>query len=507
MVAVFATAQPAWAQASAEVAAEVDTPSVGDLGNFRLRYGAAFRSGGYNDSGPGLTYSGTTEDDVELSARFFGHGYLGGVLCVQREGFSLNAGGVKVTSGSLLRAEVGPAGRIALGPLQVELMVGYGFAQLPLFPPSALPVFAAATRHSLMLASRLHLDLPFGAMAEAHGEFPIPLSVKDSGGGNASSFGFSAGASLGLRVARSDRVAYGVALDYAFVRDTLTAADGSTASQRLNRVGLLFDVAWVDAPAASPAPKFGGLLVTVLSDTGAPLANATVTFRAGTEQYPVVTGPDGKAVKHELAPGPVVASVTAGGFLPAEAQGTVTAGQDTAVELRIKKEPPKKGAVAVTFVDKENKAPLPKVVAKVGGGAELTADEGGKISVTDLPPGPVEIIATLPGYRPAQEVASVIAGQTSPVEVQMVKAQQKVLANIKGVIRSTDGGKPIAATLQIPEAQVKTRADARGEFSVKVVGGTYRVNISAPGYLTQNKVVTVKDGDETIFDVDLHPLR
>jgi hypothetical protein len=31
------------------------------------------------------------------------------------------------------------------------------------------------------------------------------------------------------------------------------------------------------------------------------------------------------------------------------------------------------------------------------------------------------------------------------------------------------------------------------------------VKISAPGYLAQTKDVTVKDGDQAIFNVDLHP--
>jgi hypothetical protein len=72
-------------------------------------------------------------------------------------------------------------------------------------------------------------------------------------------------------------------------------------------------------------------------------------------------------------------------------------------------------------------------------------------------------------------------------------------------VRSTKGGTPIPADLELPQAKIKTKADAKGQFSFRVDGGTYTVKISAPGYITQTKDVTVKDGDQAIFNVDLYP--
>jgi hypothetical protein len=42
---------------------------------------------------------------------------------------------------------------------------------------------------------------------------------------------------------------------------------------------------------------------------------------------------------------------------------------------------------------------------------------------------------------------------------------------------------------------------------MRVPGGTYSVIISAKGFITQQKSVTVKDGDQAIFNVDLFPGR
>ena len=104
-----------------------------------------------------------------------------------------------------------------------------------------------------------------------------------------------------------------------------------------------------------------------------------------------------------------------------------------------------------------------------------------------------------------QEVASVVLGKVSQVPLQLMTSEKKIPATITGLVRSTRGGKAIAAQLEIPEAKIKTRASEKGAFAFKIVGGTYSVIISAPGYLSQSKSVTVKDGDQAIFNVDLHP--
>jgi hypothetical protein len=58
--------------------------------------------------------------------------------------------------------------------------------------------------------------------------------------------------------------------------------------------------------------------------------------------------------------------------------------------------------------------------------------------------------------------------------------------------------------LEIPQAKIKTRATAEGAFTVRIPGGTYHVIISAPGFLSQTKTVTVRNGEQAIFNVDLH---
>ncbi|MCE9673793.1 carboxypeptidase-like regulatory domain-containing protein [Myxococcus stipitatus] len=78
-------------------------------------------------------------------------------------------------------------------------------------------------------------------------------------------------------------------------------------------------------------------------------------------------------------------------------------------------------------------------------------------------------------------------------------------ATLTGQVRSARGGRPVAATLLIPQAKVKAKTDANGAFTFRVKGGTYRITISARGFLSQSKRVTLKDGEQAIFNVDLFP--
>jgi uncharacterized membrane protein len=83
-------------------------------------------------------------------------------------------------------------------------------------------------------------------------------------------------------------------------------------------------------------------------------------------------------------------------------------------------------------------------------------------------------------------------------------AKRAGYAAVSGTVRSTQG-RPLVATLVIPAAKVRTRTSAEGSFSLKLKPGVYRIIISAKGHLTQTKSVTVRDGEQTIFNVDLFP--
>ncbi len=477
---------------------------VAEHASLRLRYGVALRDGQQADVGPGLTYEGLTPNDLALVGTGWVGPWLGAWAEVQREAFDLKEGSLRITGGSLLRASVGPRARALLGPVRAEVGAGYGFAQLPLFGSTEAPVLARGVRHAALVNGRVLVSLFLGLKLEARGELPVALAVRDATGAKAEATGFSAGGALLVPLKSAARWGGTLVLDFQHVRDTVTLADGTRSEQRLRRVGAALELAWRDAPPASSSPPArvpaGALSLQVLdAETGAPLPGARVVL-GDVERVADARG----RVEAELPPGEVAARVSAEGYAPAEARATVEEGGRAALELRTRRLPPPTGALRVTVVNAQSGVPLPGVRVTVGA-KEVRTDMMGQAGVKDLPPGPVAVAVKSPGFRPAEEAAVVVAGQETALSVPLSSERKSGPATLTGQVRSTRGGQPLAATLLIPQAKVRTRTDAKGAFNVRVRGGTYRITISARGHLSQTKVVKVRDGEQAIFNVDLFP--
>jgi len=480
--------------------------------SLRLRYGLSVRSGEQMDEGPGLTYSGLTPNDLELWALFYGLGreWLGAQLRLQREGFTLNREADRVTGGSLLRLSLGVVARRQLGPVLGELGAGYGFAQLPAFGASSTPspVFQRGGRHAALLGGRLRFPIYQRVTGEVRAELPLAFAAQSPAAEGASSSGFAAGAAVLVPVRQVGRWAGSVVVDYQFVHDSLRADSGARSGQTLQRVGLALELSWLDAAmaAAQPQGRPGSLALQVLdAETKAPLAGAQVTFVVkGEAREPRTADAKGQVVELELGPGDVVAQVSAEGYEPAEGRVTVESGERATLEVQTRKAPPAVGGLKIVVVDKRDNHPLADVPVVVGG-KELRTNEAGQVSVGNLAAGPVLVKVSAPEFQSVEEAAVVIGGKESEMSVPLAPAKRLGYATISGTVRSTRQGRPLVATLVIPTAKVRTRTDAQGSFSLKLKPGTYRITISAAGHLTQIKSVTVRDGEQAIFNVDLFP--
>nr|WP_323378950.1 carboxypeptidase regulatory-like domain-containing protein [Pyxidicoccus xibeiensis] len=478
---------------------------VAEQATLRVRYGVALRDGRQVDVGPGLTYEGLTPNDLAAVGTVWVGPWLGAWARVQREAFDLKEGTLRITGGSLVRASVGPRARALLGPVRAEVGAGYGFAQLPLFGSSSEPVLARGVRHAALVNGRVLVPLFAGLKLEARGELPVALSVRDAAGEKAEATGFSAGGALLVPLKSASRWAGTLVLDFQHVQDTVTLADGTRSEQRLRRVGAALELAWRDAapaPALAPAPRLPvGTLALQIKDaeTGAPLPGARVVL-GDVERVADAQG----LVEAELPAGEVAARVSAEGYAPSEARASVEEGGRAALEVKARRLPPPTGTLRVTVVKGENGVPLPGVRVAVGA-VEVRTDLMGHARVKDLAPGPVAVVVKSPGFRVAEEAAVVVAGQEAELSVPLATERKGDPATLSGQVRSTRGGKPVSATLLIPQAKVRTRTDAKGAFTVRVKGGTYRITISARGHLPQTKVVTLRDGEQAIFNVDLFP--
>jgi hypothetical protein len=472
--------------------------------SLRLRYGLAFRQG-TQESGPSVTYGGLTPNDWALGATAFdvlGPEWLGVWASVQREGFSLLRGEDRVTGGSLLRGSVGPAARRSFGPVRAELSVGYGFAQLPAFSSAGTTLLSPVVRHAALVGGRVLVPLPARLRAEVRGEVPVALGSTSSG--------FVAGAALLAPLVRRGEWGGALVLDYQYVHDARTAADGVKSRQGISRVGVALELACGGGERETFTDWLSGrtkgelVLAVVDEDTGAALPGAEVVLTVGgVAQTPRAADADGRLTGVVLPPGEVLARASVGGYLPAEGRITLEAGRRSELVVRARPEP-QQGSVLVTVTDARGGAPLAGATV-VAGSTQALTDAAGVVRLEKLAPGPLEVKISAEGFRVVQEAVVVLAGTETPLPVSLVSARQGLPATLSGQVRSVRKGQPLHAWVSVPEAKLRRRTDERGTFQVQLKQGRYRLVFSAPGHLSQTKVVTVHDGEQAIFNVDLFP--
>jgi hypothetical protein len=328
----------------------------------------------------------------------------------------------------------------------------------------------------------------------------LPLALAVAGDLGGSSTGFGAGAAFWAPLPSPDAVALTVGVHYQYLQDILADTGGERLRQNQSRIGLLLGATWPGAPAVSPT----GELAFTLRDAsdGRPLGSVPVDFEQGGRTRALTTSEVGDLAIPNLAAGPFSLAVRAPGYAPAQAGGLATAGQRTRVDLRLRK--PVLGTLDVEVTDKPSGAPVAQVDVAIQDVTALT-DDNGLARVDGLRPGATVLRLTAPGYRPAEEAATVVAGKHSPVAIALEPSTDTLPATVSGQVRSIRGGEPLVADLEVPVLKLKARTAEDGGFSFTLKPGTYRIIISAPGYRGQVKQFTLRGGDHVIFNVDLFP--
>ncbi|MFT3710099.1 MAG: carboxypeptidase regulatory-like domain-containing protein [Archangium sp.] len=465
----------------------------------RLHYGASIRNGVEDDGGPGLTYSGVTPNDLAGTAWlwFLLGDHLGVTGSFAREAFSLIHQGTVVTQGGLIRFSLGPTGRVRLGPVRLEAAVSYAFHQIPVFGTVNTPSFTPAPRHGILLAARGLVDL---GPVTLEGRFEATPGLAQPTVA-ATSLGFGAGGGVRVQLFRTGFLKWGLLAEALWQTDGLTGA-ALTARQSVVRVGGAIDVQWKD-PALEKAVTTGALSFTVRGENG-PLSGAVVTVDVGATHRTLTTDAQGKGELLDLEPGEVTASATLAGYERGESKAALAVGETRAVELVLNKEKPKVGGLVVRIFNFDGKVAVANATVELNGTANKS-DASGSASFAGLAPGPVSVKVTAPGFTPGEEAASIVAGTNAELVVTLVPEKKRVPATLSGQVRSARGGKPVAAQLEIKELKQSIACEQGGTFSVQIPGGKYTVRITAQGFVTQTKAVSVQDGDQAIFNIDLAP--
>lgn len=152
-------------------------------------------------------------------------------------------------------------------------------------------------------------------------------------------------------------------------------------------------------------------------------------------------------------------------------------------------------------------APVEGVWARLGEVEVTATDASAPLLLTDLPAGTHSLTVGAPGHRELTEVVQLVEGDTLELSVELLSEAGLAPAVVVGQVRSSQTGRPLKAVLTIEGRDRPVRADAAGRFTLELPDGTWKIRISAPGHLSQRKQLSLREGDRTILNVDLHPER
>jgi hypothetical protein len=136
---------------------------------------------------------------------------------------------------------------------------------------------------------------------------------------------------------------------------------------------------------------------------------------------------------------------------------------------------------------------------------ELTADADGKFTTT-LDGGQLQITARAKEYKQSMTETTVAPGSSGPLTVQLVRAIRA--GQLRGQVLAFDG-QPLEATITVKGAKgnASAKTDAQGNFTVELAEGTFSVEITSTGFVSQTRSVKIKLDGVTVLNVDLRSTK
>jgi hypothetical protein len=134
------------------------------------------------------------------------------------------------------------------------------------------------------------------------------------------------------------------------------------------------------------------------------------------------------------------------------------------------------------------------VAVSPGGNSALT-DVNGNFSI-GVNPGSYTVTGSAPSYNKASQSVTVAVGQKATIGFRLVSVA--AFGSLTGKVIDNATQAPIAgATVTLSDGLIRT-TDLNGNFSFAIVSnGIYTLSVSALGYMTQTKSVTITPGHTT----------
>jgi hypothetical protein len=131
--------------------------------------------------------------------------------------------------------------------------------------------------------------------------------------------------------------------------------------------------------------------------------------------------------------------------------------------------------------------------------SRVATDLDGTFQTVPLPPGPVELEVSAPGFDSTKVPSAVILGRTAKVDV--VLTAKIVTGNVRGTVK--DGaGRPLPAALRLAGAEIfSAQADSAGQFSAALPVGAYRVTAEMPQMPPKEVTLQIVEGQDQMLDI------
>ncbi|MEM2210738.1 MAG: carboxypeptidase-like regulatory domain-containing protein [Nitrososphaerales archaeon] len=133
----------------------------------------------------------------------------------------------------------------------------------------------------------------------------------------------------------------------------------------------------------------------------------------------------------------------------------------------------------------------------------------GTYEFNDVKPGTYTISVTLKGFKSDSKTITLKEGETVVTNFQLSEAVGN--AKIHGSVYDAETNKPITGgtvTLIMPISNRYASLNKNGYYEFKnLVGDTYELSVSIPGYKDEKAIVKVNDGEEKIQNFYCKPVR
>jgi outer membrane protein OmpA-like peptidoglycan-associated protein len=131
--------------------------------------------------------------------------------------------------------------------------------------------------------------------------------------------------------------------------------------------------------------------------------------------------------------------------------------------------------------------------------SRVATDPDGQFQTVQLPPGPVELNVSAPGFETAKVNAAVQLGVSRKLEVTLTA--KTLTGNVRGKVTDSKGH-PLPAALRLAGAEVfSAQADQSGQFSASLPVGPYRVTAEMPQMPAKEVSLDIVEGVDRQLDI------